>query len=149
MALRSARQSIEGFRDFDGDLPAVASRSMDSRRQATPETTTFVVEGYWPDVRAEEFSAAARRLVESVEGLRREGIAIRTVAATLVPGDEAAYWVVDGPSAEVVALACSRAGVEVDRIVPAIELRPPPAGARRRRERTGAPPDRDRTRRTG
>lgn len=120
---------------------------MDSPRHVTPDTTTFLVEGYWPNARMEAFSEAARRLTESVEGLRREGFAIRTVAATLVPGDEAAYWIVDGPSAEVVALACSRAGVEVDRIVRAIELRAQPAPRRERRERTGAPPDRDWTRR--
>jgi hypothetical protein len=84
---------------------------------------TFLVERYWPGVTVEAFEDAQRRLGVSVEALRREGIDIRTVTATLVPGDEAAYWVVDAPSAEVIALACQRAGMTVERIVGALELR--------------------------
>lgn len=95
---------------------------MDSRRQPS-ELTTFLVEGYWPGSGAETFSDATRRLGESVATLRRDGFHVQPVAATLVPSEDAAYWIVDGPSAEIVALAYARAGVAVDRIVGAIELR--------------------------
>jgi hypothetical protein len=95
---------------------------MDSRRQQT-ELTTFLVEGYWPGAGAETFSDATRRLGDSVAELRRDGFHVQPVSATLVPSEDAAYWIVDGPSAEIVALAYARAGVAVDRIVGAIELR--------------------------
>jgi hypothetical protein len=84
---------------------------------------TFLVERYWPGVTLETFTEAAGRLADSVDRLRREGAAIRTVAATLVPSDEAAYWIVDAPSIDLVETACEWAGVGVERIVPAIELR--------------------------
>jgi hypothetical protein len=89
----------------------------------TPATATYLVEGYWPDRGIESFAAAALRLRESVAGLQREGFAIQAITATLIPGDDAALWIVDGPSAEVVALAYERAGLRVERIVSAVELR--------------------------
>jgi hypothetical protein len=74
-------------------------------------------------VTLEAFTEAAGRLADSVDRLRREGAAIRTVAATLVTSDEAAYWIVDAPSIDLVEVACEQAGVGAERIVPAIELR--------------------------
>jgi methylaspartate ammonia-lyase len=84
---------------------------------------TFLVERYWPGVTLEAFTSAAERLGDSVDQLRREGTAIRAVASTLVPSDEAAYWIVDATSIDLVQIACQRAGMRVERIVPAIELR--------------------------
>ncbi len=84
---------------------------------------TYLVEGYWPDPGTETFSAAAARLDDRLAEMRGEGVAIRAVAATLVPGDQAAYWLVAAPSAEAVAIACAQAGLRVDRIVGAVELR--------------------------
>jgi hypothetical protein len=86
---------------------------------------TFLVERYWPGVTVEAFADAVLRLEEAVAALRRDGTAIRTVGSTLVSEDEAAYWVVDAPSREAVALAWARAGVPAERIVRAIDVRPP------------------------
>ena len=93
-----------------------------ARRPGSP-VATFLVEGYWPGATVEAFSIAAERLDESLDDLRREGFAIQAVAAMLVPSDEAAYWIVDGPTADVVALAYARAGMPVERIVGALDLR--------------------------
>lgn len=93
-----------------------------ARRLGDP-VATFLVEGFWPDATVDAFTAATDRLDESVDHLRQEGIVIRTVAAMLVPSDEAAYWIVDGPSADVVALVYRRAGMSVERIVSALEFR--------------------------
>jgi len=79
------------------------------------------VEHYWPGVTLEAFTAAAGRLSDSVDRMRREGAAIRTVAATLVPSDEAAYWIVDASSIDLVEKACQGAGMGAERIVPAID----------------------------
>ena len=85
--------------------------------------TTFLVEGYWPDTGTEAFQAGAARLDERLARMRSAGVAIGTVAATLVPGDQAAYWLISGPSVDVVANACAQAGLRVERIVDAVEVR--------------------------
>ena len=99
---------------------------MSTARDLGTPTQTFFVERFWPGVTVESFTDPVQRLNESIAGLRREGIAIEAVTATLVPIDEAAYWIVHGPSAEMVALAHARAGVSIDRIVDALDLRPEP-----------------------
>ena len=84
-------------------------------------TRTFLVERYWPGVSEVAFADAARRVCESVDALRGEGTAIRTLSSTLVPADEAAYWVFEAPSRTVVELVYARAGVPFERIVVAVE----------------------------
>lgn len=93
-----------------------------TRPRARP-VGTFLLERYWPGVTLEAFTAAAQRLGDSVDRLLHEGADIRTVAATLVLSDEAAYWIVDATSIDLVEIACQRAGMGVERIVPAIDLR--------------------------
>lgn len=84
-------------------------------------TKTFLVERYWPGVTVDAFAEAVRRVRESIDGLRSEGEAIQTMSSTLVPTDEAAYWVVAASSADIVELAYARAGVPYERIVGALE----------------------------
>ena len=84
-------------------------------------TSTFLVERYWPGVTPEAFTDAARRVHESVDALRGEGARIRTLSSTLVPVDEAAYWVFEASSREVVEHVYARAGVPFERIVVAVE----------------------------
>ena len=95
---------------------------MSTARQLVRPVRTFLVERYWPGVTVELFTSAVQRLEGSVASLRREGVAIKAVMATLVPSDEAAYWGVDGPSAETVEMAFARSGLPVERIVPALDL---------------------------
>jgi hypothetical protein len=99
---------------------------MDAVRPQAAPLSTFLVERYWPGVTVELFDDAARRVQQAIEALRAEGSAIRTVASTLVPGDEAAYWVVEATSAELVAQAWQAAGVPIERIVSALEGRGTP-----------------------
>jgi hypothetical protein len=96
---------------------------MPSQRRSSSDQLTFLVEGYWPDSGTDAFRAAASRLDERFEALGAEGVVMRTVAATLVPKDRAAYWLIAGPSAAVVAKACDAAGLVVERVVDAVELR--------------------------
>jgi hypothetical protein len=93
-------------------------------RPRTQPVATFLVERYWPGVTLGAFTAAAGRVRDNEDRLRREGAAIRSVAATLVPSDDAVYWIVDAASADLIETAWERAGVGLDRIVAAIELRP-------------------------
>lgn len=100
-----------------------------ARRPSVPTTSTWLVERYWPGVTVEAFEDAAQRVREAMDGLRGEGEPIEAVSSTLVPSDEAAYWVVAARSMEVVELAYARAGVPFERIVGAVELDPDPAPA--------------------
>jgi len=81
----------------------------------TRPVATFLVERYWPGVTVELFIDAVRRIDEVVARLRREGAAIRTVASTHVPDDEAAYWVVDASAVELVERVFRQAEISVDR----------------------------------
>lgn len=84
---------------------------------------TFVVEGFLPDATAMSLNRATTLLERHLASLGPEDGSARAVAATLVPSDESAYWVVVAPSAKVVALACAAAGLQVERIVAALEVR--------------------------
>lgn len=90
----------------------------------TAWVATFLVERYWPGVTVEAFTAAAGRIDEEGMRLRAEGATFRTVSSTLVLADEAAYWVIGATSRDTVELAFARAGVPVERIVEAVEVRP-------------------------
>lgn len=90
----------------------------------TDTVVTFLVERYWPGVTVESFTQATRRVDESVERLRADGASIRTVASTLVLADEAAYWVVDASSIDLVTLAFARVDIPVERVVEAVDVRP-------------------------
>jgi hypothetical protein len=54
--------------------------------------------------------------------MQAEGERIIEVSSTLVPEDEAAYWVLEAPSASLVELAFSRAEVPIERILVAVEV---------------------------
>lgn len=90
----------------------------------THTVATFLVERYWPGVTVDTFTEATRRVDESVERLRADGAAIRTIASTLVLADEAAYWVVDATSLDLVILAFTSVGIPVERVVEAVDVRP-------------------------
>lgn len=82
---------------------------------------TYLVERYWPGVTVGAFTDAVERVRQSTERLRGDGAEIRTISSTLVPSDEAAYWVVEASSIDLIELAYARAGVPVERIVGALE----------------------------
>lgn len=90
----------------------------------THTVATFLVERYWPGVTVEAFAEATRRVDKSVERLRADGASIRTVASTLVVADEVAYWVIDATSLDLVTLAFEQAGIPVERVVEAVDVRP-------------------------
>lgn len=83
---------------------------------------TYLVERYWPGVTVDAFTDAAKRVRASVEQMQNEGERILEVSSTLVPEDEAAYWVLEAPSARLVELAFSRAAVPIERILVAVEV---------------------------
>lgn len=82
---------------------------------------SYLVEIYLPGTQAQDARAAGRRARAAARKLSREGVAVRYVRTTLLPGDETCFHVFDAASHDEVAEACRLAGLETPRIVPAIE----------------------------
>jgi len=82
---------------------------------------SYLVETYVPGTQAQDARAAARRARAAARQLSRQGVAVRYVRTTLVPGDETCFYVFEAASYDAVAEACRIAGLETPRIVPAVE----------------------------
>jgi hypothetical protein len=84
----------------------------------------YVVERYLPGLVPSELERMLDRLDWAAEGLLREGLAVRHLGSTVVPGDEACYCQFEAPSEAAVAEANQRAHAPFDRIVAAVSLLP-------------------------
>ena len=82
---------------------------------------SFLVETYIPDADAQDPHVAGRRMRDAARRLSREGISVRYVRTTLLPGDEMCFHVLAADSRDAVAAACRLAGLERARIVDALE----------------------------
>jgi len=83
---------------------------------------TYIVERYWPGVTKEHLAQAVARSQEVIALMNQDGIPVRHLRSTLVPGDEVVFSLYEGPSAEAIREANERAQVHFDRIVEAIDL---------------------------
>jgi hypothetical protein len=81
----------------------------------------YLVEIYLPKSLALDAAAAGRRARAAASELSRQGVSVRYVRTTLLPGDETCFHVFVADSEETVAHACRRAGLDSPRIVPALE----------------------------
>lgn len=82
---------------------------------------SYLVETYVPNTRPRDARAVGRRARAAARDLSRQGIPIRYIRTTLIPGDETCFHVFEASSHEAVADACRLAGLESPRIVPAVE----------------------------
>jgi hypothetical protein len=82
----------------------------------------YVVERYLPGVSSSELECALGALRRTTREMRGEGMPVRYLGSTIVPGDEACFCQFEGPSQAAVAEANRRAGVAFDRIVPAVAV---------------------------
>jgi hypothetical protein len=83
---------------------------------------TYLVERYWPGVTSELLLEALNRGRQVMEEMRAEGTDIRAVSCILIPSEEVAFSVYEGPSAAAVRLLNERAGILVSRIVEVIRV---------------------------
>lgn len=81
---------------------------------------TYLVERYWPGVTSEQLLQALDRGRRVIEQMCAEGTLVRDITSVLIPGEEVAFSVYQGPSAEAVRQLNERAGIRVSRIVEAI-----------------------------
>jgi hypothetical protein len=82
---------------------------------------SYLVETYVPGAHATDARSAGGRARAAARKLSREGIAVRYVRTTLVPGDETCFHVFEADSRDAVAEACRLAGLDTPRIVAALE----------------------------
>jgi hypothetical protein len=80
----------------------------------------FLAELYLPTTGPGAAEAAARARA-AAEEFARGGHALRVLRVIFVPGDETCFVAYEAPSAEAVAEASRRAGLDFGRIVPAVE----------------------------
>jgi hypothetical protein len=83
---------------------------------------TYLVERYWPGVTTELLLEALNRVRRVIDEMSAEGMRIRDVSCTLIPGEEVVFSVYDGPSANAVRQLNDRAGIPVSRIVEAVSV---------------------------
>jgi hypothetical protein len=83
---------------------------------------TYLVERYWPGVTSELFLEALNRGQSVMEQARREGTPVRAIISILIPAEEVAFSLYEGPSAAAVRQVSDRAGIPVSRIVEAISV---------------------------
>ena len=82
---------------------------------------SFLVETYIPGADAQDPRVAGRRMRDAARRLSREGVSVRYVRTTLLPGDETCFHVLAADSRDAVEAACRHAGLERARIVDALE----------------------------
>lgn len=82
---------------------------------------SYLVEIYVPGTQAHDAHAAGRRARVAAQKLSRQGVSVRYVRTTLLPGDETCFHVFEAVSHDAVAEVCRLAGLETPRIVPAVE----------------------------
>jgi Nickel responsive protein SCO4226-like len=80
----------------------------------------YVVERYLPGLDQGELRGSLGRLGPATEELREEGIRVRYLGSTIVPGDEACFCQFEGPSEDAVAEANRRADLPFSRVVEAV-----------------------------
>jgi hypothetical protein len=77
-----------------------------SRPAANPqeeaEVPVYLVERYWPGVTIERLREALDGARRVLADMRLEGILVRPLSCTLIPGEEVVFSVYEGPSAEAV-----------------------------------------------
>ena len=77
---------------------------------------SYLIEGYLPRSRASELLDAAARLGRAAKALTAEGVQVRHVRSSFLPGDELFLHVLEAESAEAAGDATKRAGISPERI---------------------------------
>jgi hypothetical protein len=82
---------------------------------------SYVVEAYVSSLEQGKLDDAAVRAREAAVALSAEGRRIRFVRSTFLPVDEVGFLVFEAESAEVVGEVTTRAAIEFERIIEAVE----------------------------
>lgn len=82
----------------------------------------YVVERHLPGFDESQLAAAAASAKKTTAQMASEGIPIRYLRSTFMPGENKCFCLFEGPSAEAVRQANERAGLPLERIVEAVHV---------------------------
>lgn len=83
---------------------------------------TYLVERHLPGFTTDQLPVAAGAAKSTTDQMTLEGIPVRYLRSTFVPGEDKCYCLFDGPSPQVVQEANERAGLPFERIVEAAPI---------------------------
>jgi hypothetical protein len=90
----------------------------------------YLVERYLPGATPDDVLDAAARVASATAELAADGIPVRYLGSSFVPGEETCFCEFEAPSSQAVEWANERAGVAFAQILPALRLS---AGRERRK----------------
>jgi|SRR5690242_1058220 hypothetical protein len=90
-------------------------------RGKTEDTSSYLVESYWPGVSVEKLTAAAGRAQHATNEVRARGGELRFHGSMLIPADETVFWFFTGEEADVRSVS-ERAGVPFERILESLRI---------------------------
>ena len=93
-----------------------------AREQRRETRKTFLVEHYRPGRDVAQLSRSIALIRAAVEEMERAGEPVRYLSATIMPGDESFFCLIEAASEEVVSDVYGRADVPFERISTAIYL---------------------------
>jgi hypothetical protein len=99
----------------------------------------FLAETYTPRDAAGTAAPRAGDIARAAEQVSGPGAPVRFLGAIAVPAEETCFWLYQAPTVAAVRAAMAAAGLDPERITPAVTLRPP-RPARRRTSRPANPP---------
>lgn len=85
----------------------------------------FLAETYAPRSAPGVAAPRASEIALAAEQASRPGTPVRFLGAILVPEEETCFWLYQAPSAGAVRAAMTAAGLQPERITPAVSIRPP------------------------
>jgi hypothetical protein len=95
---------------------------MDSPMDAPPESRTFLVERYWPDIDEPRARALAASLERAARSMAAEGITVKHVGSILMPRDRVVFSLIAATDEASARQLTARVGAPADRIAVAIRL---------------------------
>jgi hypothetical protein len=93
-----------------------------AREQRRETRKTFLVEHYRPGRDVAQLSRSIALIRAVVTEMERAGEPVRYLSATIMPGDESFFCLIEAASEQVVSDVCGRADVPLERISAAICL---------------------------
>lgn len=82
----------------------------------------YIVERHLPGITPGQLAAAAGRAKSTTADMTEEGIPVRYLRSTFLPGEEKCYCLFEGPSPDAVEDANKRAEIPYERVVEAMHI---------------------------
>jgi Protein of unknown function (DUF4242) len=82
----------------------------------------YLVERYLPGASRDDLTSAAARIASATAQMAAEGIRVRYLGSSFIPGEETCFCEFEAGSRETVEWANERAGVAFAQILPAVRL---------------------------